>query len=63
MALHSALRVARECQIGAELQGNSTARVARRYGYTERGIRKMRWRREIAADLGGDEVDGEALPA
>lgn len=43
----AALRAAREQQIAAEYAaGDSNATLARRYGYTERGIRKLRRRVE-----------------
>ena len=47
----ASLRAARERQIGTELQGDSVARVARRYGYTERGIRKLRRRLEERGEI------------
>lgn len=53
----TALRAAREQQIAAEHSGgDSNATLARRYGYTERGIRKLR--RRVEAQQDEDERQG-----
>lgn len=53
----AALRAVREQQIAAEhAAGDSNATLARRYGYTERGIRKLRRRVEVEQER--DELQG-----
>lgn len=52
-----ALRAARELQIATEAAaGDSNATLARRHGYTERGIRKLRRRVEVQYDGRQDDL-------